>query len=778
MGERNEVIEMLRDSAKDFLLASHQPARLRGWIGRPRPIERRLWTAMAQLGWTSMMLPESLGGSGLGLREACELNELLGEHLLAEPFVACVVMPSVLLSAIDSPCIERDRLAEHLQSGAHTLAFAWQEHAGQREPSAEGCRLERGRLTGSKLFVSGVEPDSVLLVHARQAGESVLVAVAADAPGVHLEVFAAGVGAQAHVHFTDAPMLFETALLQGHAADQAMHQALLAGRIALSAELSGQVKGCLRQTLEYVAQRVQFERTLGSFQTVQHRCADLYIEGELCDASWHHALASYEQAPLARNTAAAVSAAKARCGATAVMAGKQGVQLFGAMGFAEEVDIGLYLRAALFGAAWLGSTLAHRRHFATDHAQLRQTHVEPGTVEAVPHSEYGDVRQWSDETFRLSLRQWLATHYPPHLRQDARRPFLRLRGEELNDWLRLLTDHGWRAPAWPREHGGMGLSFGKQLIYQQEMEHARVGRIIANGETHLAPTLFQWGSDEQRAYYLPRILNCDDVWAQGYSEPGAGSDLASLRTQAVQEGDEFVVNGQKIWTTHATDCSHMFALVRTGRFEKKQQGISFLLIDLSAPGVSIRPIANIAGESELCEVFFDNVRVPATHLVGELHQGWTVAKSLLGHERIWLGSPAMASSALEIAEQLVEQRGLADDRGVLDRLALLQADLHDYRLLYARACDRIAREDTQPGAEASVLKVYVSELLQRITEFNVDVCEEYAGVVGTVQVGELLVDPHWAVMMARPGSIYAGANEIQRDIIAKTVLNLTNAPRG
>jgi len=766
------VVELLLDSANDFLAGSHNPSRLRGWIGRVRPVDRALWRGMAELGWTSVMLAEELGGTGLGLREACALSEVMGERILAEPFVACCVMPSVLLSASTEGASGRDQLARWLQSGERLLSFAWQEKAGQLEPGPSSCWVEQGGLSGDKLFVSAYEEESVLLVYAQWNDEPVVVAVSTNAPGIRVEHFAAGVSAQAHVHFDQTPILFAKPLLRGESAERAAGQALTAGRIALAAELAGLAAGCLRQTIEYVNQRVQFGRPIGSFQTVQHRCVDLHIDGLLAGAAWKDALQHYEADPLSTKTLTAVSAAKARCGAVAMCTSRQAVQLHGAMGFAEEVDIGLYLRAAIFGAAWLGSVAGHRRRFASHYPSLRREAQDNDMPQCVAFSSSDDPREWSNEEFRLRLRVWLDKHYPDHLRQDDRRPFLRLRGDDLTGWLRLLNENGWRAPAWPREHGGMGISFAKQMIYQEEMERAGVGRIIDNGETQLGPTLMKWGTPEQREHYLPRILSCEDVWCQGYSEPGAGSDLAGLRTQAVRDGDEFVVNGQKIWSTHATDCTHVFTLVRTGKFEKRQQGISFLLIDLKAPGVSIRPIANIAGENEFCEVFFDDVRVPVQSLVGELHQGWSVAKALLGHERVWLGSSAMAGAALDLAERLVAERRLDADRGVLDRLAELQADLHDYRLLYASICDGIAHKGAQPGAEASVLKVYVSELLQRITEFNVAVSAEHGGVVGDVIVGNLHTDLHWPLMMARPVTIYAGANEIQRDILAKAVLNL------
>lgn len=389
-----------------------------------------------------------------------------------------------------------------------------------------------------------------------------------------------------------------------------------------------------------------------------------------------------------------------------------------------------------------------------------------------------DRNAWSDDQFRATLRTWLEQLYPDAWRQNDRRPFLRLRGEDLRACMRLLHQHGWRAPAWPRRFGGMGLDFGKQLIYQQEWERAGGARTVEAGETHLGPTLFRWGTPEQRAYHLPRILRCDDLWVQGYSEPGAGSDLASLRTRAVRDADQFVVNGQKIWTTQAAESSHIFALVRTGTFPKKQQGISFLLIDLRSPGVRVRPIVNLAGDDELCEVFFDDVRVPLGDVVGEVDQGWTVAKSLLGHERMWLGSAVMPTRAIALAERLVIERGLADDVGVTDRLAQLQADLHDYRLLYSRMCDEVIERGTEPGAEVSVLKIYVSELLQRIVQFSVDVGAEYGGQHGAVDIGALQTDLAWPYMAARPGTIYAGCNEVQRDIVSRAALDLPSPRPG
>jgi len=384
------------------------------------------------------------------------------------------------------------------------------------------------------------------------------------------------------------------------------------------------------------------------------------------------------------------------------------------------------------------------------------------------------MNDWSartDPEFRLALREWLSKHYPAVRAVSSTRPFHRLRGQEKVEWLQTLQAGHWRAPAWPRQFGGLGLSFAKQRIYHEELDLRRVARVIDFGEQMLGPILMAFGTMEQQQSLLPRILRCEDTWCQGYSEPNAGSDLASLRTAAVLEGDHFRVNGQKIWTTYAHDATHIFALVRTGRFERKQQGISFLLMDMRSPGIRVRPIMNIAGDEEYCEVFFTDVLVPCSNLVGKLHEGWAIAKTLLGHERLWVGSPAMCRRALGLARQIVEVTGANSDLAVTDRFAELAADLHDYEALYEEICLEVQQQG-HPNARAVMLKVLATELQQAICEFITEIAQEQAGVLGESAIGMLPVDIHWQMMMSRPISIFGGANEVQRDILAKAVLNL------
>lgn len=377
---------------------------------------------------------------------------------------------------------------------------------------------------------------------------------------------------------------------------------------------------------------------------------------------------------------------------------------------------------------------------------------------------------WPDEDFRQAVRGFYDENYPEALRFLPRR----LRWHECKSWYLTLSRKGWIAPAWPVEHGGMGLEPGKQIIMLEERERIGIGRMPDQGITQVGPTLLEHGTEAQRRRYLAPILAGDHVWCQGYSEPNAGSDLASLRTSAVRDGDDFVINGSKIWTSMSMDATHMYILVRTDPgAARPQAGISFLLLDMQSEGITIRPIENLAGHEEFSQVFFDDVRTPADNLVGGLNQGWTVAKALLGFERLGIGSPTRPRYALTRLEKLARARGLLEDPVFADRFAQLRLDLLDLGALYGQYVDQVKRGEAL-GADVSILKIWSMELYQRLSELAVEAADEEGAFPGTTDYGEEQVDVLSAFYMARPGTIYGGSNEIQRNIVAKRVLDLPN----
>ncbi|WP_085692666.1 MULTISPECIES: acyl-CoA dehydrogenase family protein [unclassified Pseudomonas] len=377
-----------------------------------------------------------------------------------------------------------------------------------------------------------------------------------------------------------------------------------------------------------------------------------------------------------------------------------------------------------------------------------------------------DFNALSDDAFRQTVREFLHEHFPEELRDLPKR----LHWEEVKDWYMTLSAHGWLCPGWPRDFGGMGLSAAKQLIYTEEFENHGVARTPDHGIMLLGPLLIRYGSPEQQQYFLPRILSGEHIWCQGYSEPNAGSDLASLRTEAVLDGDEWVINGQKIWTTLATDADWIFMLVRTDKAAKKQEGISFVLVPMDSPGVTVRPILNLDLHDELCEVFFDDVRVPKANLVGEMNAGWTMAKALLGFERIFLGSPKQSANALTRLEVLGEHLGLHDEPGFRDRLTRLRLDLDDHKLLFETFAERLRRGENL-GADVSLLKVHQTELFQRITDYMLEIAGEYAAYLEPIE-GNGNLNPTGLFLQARPATIYGGSSEIQRNILAKAMLGL------
>ena len=376
-----------------------------------------------------------------------------------------------------------------------------------------------------------------------------------------------------------------------------------------------------------------------------------------------------------------------------------------------------------------------------------------------------NMNDLSDEGFRADIRAWIAANYP----EDLRNPPKRLHLQENFPWYKALSEKGWLAPGWPREHGGMGLSATKQVIWTEELERHGCARLNDHGITMLAPLIMRYGTDAQKAHFLPRILSGQDIWCQGYSEPGAGSDLAALRTKAERDGDHWVINGQKIWTTMANDANWIFLLVRTDASGKKQDGISFLLVPMNSAGVTVRPILNLEMHDEFCEVFFDNVRVPSDYLVGEVNKGWSMAKALLGFERLFLGSPRQAAYALARLVDLGRHLGVQEDPLFRDSVARHNLDLENHKALFASFLRAMSR-GRAVGPEISLLKISQSELFGRITDDMMKLAGDLAGMTAALDGGSL--NPSAQFLQARPATIYGGSSEIQRNIIAKAVLGL------
>ena len=385
---------------------------------------------------------------------------------------------------------------------------------------------------------------------------------------------------------------------------------------------------------------------------------------------------------------------------------------------------------------------------------------------AITPNEPADLNLLDDDTFRTHIRRWIVANYPAELLNPPKR----LHWNENKPWYFKLAEKGWLCPGWPRQFGGLGLSPAKQIIFTEEIERHGCARTNDHGIVMVGPLLINHGTPEQQQEFLPKILSGEHVWCQGYSEPNAGSDLAALRTEAVLDGDTYIVNGQKTWTTLAMDANWCFLLVRTDKAAKKQEGISFLLVDMATPGITVKPIINLEYHDEFCEVFFDNVRVPARNLVGTPNRGWDMAKALLSFERIYLGSPRLSAYAFARLRQLAERMGVWEDAAFQETYGRLRLDLEDLKSLYGSFVDKLRRGETL-GPDVSMLKIFQTELFQRITDTMLEIAGENAGLLEPME-GNRNLNPTGQYIQARPATIYGGSNEIQRNILSKNVLGL------
>jgi hypothetical protein len=388
-----------------------------------------------------------------------------------------------------------------------------------------------------------------------------------------------------------------------------------------------------------------------------------------------------------------------------------------------------------------------------------------------------------DEAFRAEVRQFVHDNLSPELKRKSELG-LRLERADYVEWYTRLYERGWITPSWPKEAGGPGWTPLQRYIFDEETLVGGAPRIIASGINMLGPVLHAFGTPQQKARYLPAIRRSETWWAQGFSEPGAGSDLASLRTTAVlksdADGEHFVVNGHKIWTSYAQWCDMMFALVRTDPLAKPQEGISFLLIDMKSAGVELRPIRMMEGGTDLNEVYLDNVRVPVENLVGEINKGWSYGKYLLGHERTGIAGIGTCKQQLARAKALGKRQGLAGDPLFEARVSRFEIELMALEWTGLRMLSE-NQQSRVPSVEASMLKVRGTELRQAIYALLTEIAGPHAVPFDEAalldRAGLELPSPEDFIAIAanyfdaRKLSIYGGTNEVQRNLISRALFN-------
>ncbi|MGJ7566062.1 acyl-CoA dehydrogenase family protein [Variovorax sp. GB1R11] len=399
---------------------------------------------------------------------------------------------------------------------------------------------------------------------------------------------------------------------------------------------------------------------------------------------------------------------------------------------------------------------------------------------------HGGAAANAHAAFRRELEAFARTACPPEIRAVVAAGQKVTKREYLG-WQKILTEKGWGAPSWPREHGGTGWDIAQRLVFEEVMAQADCPPLYHHGLGHIGPVIIRFGTPEQKARFLPRILDGTDWWCQGYSEPGSGSDLASLSTSALLDGDHYVVNGQKIWTSHAHEANMIYMLVRTSREAKKQDGISLLLVPMDTPGITVRPIRTIDGWHHLNEVFFDEVRVRADNLLGEVGKGWTCAKFLLERERLPPANVARLELVRRQVTRVVEEAATAsagrrDFSSLRYRLLLAEADAKGARVLLAHATDDL-KHQRPLGVQPSVIKLMCSDVAQRLTSIALDAVGPDAAHRFLAELG----DPHdqghqgdgapgatWVqnYLFTRARTIAGGSSEVQRNVVANELLGV------
>lgn len=760
---------LLGDTLKRLVESENEFERRRHRLSRTAPDRLALWPALAEIGALGAFFTEACGGFGGHPLDAATVMEASAAGLVVEPLVSTLIAARVLQEASDT-----DELIEAVIAGARVVAPAFQEgfdpFAPPRgltaTPTADGWRLEgvkpavRNGDVADDLLVSAVQPDgrtAVFRVETSQAGIRRTPTRLIDAAGA------------ADISFDNVLVEANARLILVREANAVIADALEWGLAMLAVESAVLSEAANRAAFDYLNIRQQFGQTLARFQALQHRAADMAIAAQEAAAMAGVAVAALEAEPSPERSRRLLSASLA-CDGAGRRVGHDAVQLFGGVGVSDELVVSHYARR-----------LAAIRHQigGSDVRMARLVEMEKASSDDDARDTGGDL-----PTFRREVREFVRDRLPADIAAKV------AKGRELHKddyvrWQKTLQERGWLTGGWSEAWGGLGWGAAQRLAFLQESGESGAPMIIPYGVNMLGPVLQTFGDAAQKAAHIPGIVSSDVWWCQGYSEPGAGSDLAAIKTSAIRDGDVYRVNGSKLWTTEAHWADMMHCLVRTDASGKRQEGISFLLIDMKTPGVTVRPIVTIDGQHHTNEVFFDDVVVPVENLVGEEGDGWKIAKFLLDHERL---SIAETGSKLRLLRRLRQMNAAVQSavsipilvRARLDaRLSELSVRLETLRALESHFVARWAA-GLPAGADASMLKIVGTEALQALSELALDLEGPYAAVHDPADLHRPADDDdgaaHQASAMAhhylygRCWSIFGGTNEVQRNLIARWVL--------
>ena len=771
---------MIRDAAADFLAARCDSSTLRktvdaAFAGQGNGVDASLWQAFGQeLGYCGLSLPEEVGGLNLGMTELTLVMEQLGKRLAPIPFFqSSVLAAGVLQYACEST--SASSYLEALASGEQTASLLMDANAGKSEAifAAVNAKPDGAHylLNGSVAQAFASAESDFFLVSARlsDSNEAAIFVLPKGTVGLNLKPIATWDTTRPllQVQLNSVKATAASRLGKGDKALFGMFEALSRANLALAAEALGGAQQVLDLTLAYTAERVQFGRTIASYQAIKHRAAQIMVKVESLRSAVAGAAAAWDSATTeAARRAAALDSAGARLLAedTYFYAAADSIQLHGGVGFTWEYDPQLYYKRAQAMRTWLGGADACT---ATIVAQLGDAGASADAAD--------------DHPLRKEVATWMAANltgkFAPLKERggpgdDEAYPELR------KEWEQHMAQSGWTCVGWPKEYGGRDMSVWEQVIFQEEYARAGgPGRMGHIGEGLVGNTLLAMGTEDQKKRFLKGIQQGTEFWCQGYSEPSAGSDLANVRTRAVQdENGDWRISGQKVWTSWAMESDWIFVIARSEEGSQGNKGLTFFLMPLKQAGVEIRPIKQITGGAEFNEVFFDNALAKKEDVVGSVGDGWRVAMALLGFERgiSTLGQQMQFIRELQWIVDAAKANGSIKDIRIQSRLAQAWAGL---RVMRASAVRMLGDTSGNLSREALAYKYYWSNWHRDLGELAMTVQGANANVRDGDDGSKQTRLQHMA-LFSRSDTIYAGTNEIQLNIMSERGLNMPREPRG
>ncbi len=737
----------VQDGARRFAEANFGPPRRRALRESENGRDATAEKIAAADGWLSILVPENAGGGGQGLQEGCLVAECFGGRLA--PLSVSVWMAALkALSAFPGVCAKN--ALDRAMTGAEAVTIALPDNKSRLNIQ---CSSDGFVFSGEVMQVHAAAAAQWFLIATQIENNDALALIARDTAGFTIETRRTVEGGSIGNLIFDSCTIPAEAVWNEAAASRCIGEMQITLPILAAAELTGIMDVVIARTVEHLKTRQQFGRALGSFQSLQFRMADAHALASLSRALTYEAarLADAEQA----SAPLAAWAAFAKTAESAIPVTRTFIQMLGAMGFTDEHDAGLYLKRAMVLTTAYGNALDHRR--------------KVGAISLAKGAKDVRFREDTarDTAFRENVRGWLEINLPQHLRHLPTRPSF----EEAGFWHRKLYERGWIAPNWPKQYGGMESTVAEQIILAEELGRIGAPEISGQAIGHLGPILQVFGTPEQKSRHLPGMLSGAEIWCQGYSEPSSGSDLASLRTRAVIDGEYLIINGSKIWTTWAHYADWMFALVRTNPDVKKQEGLTFVLIDMKSIGVKPRAIRTITGEDEFAEVFLDDVRVPVSNVIGKIDGGWKVATALLEKERLNGANPQKCAQLLDKIKRAAHATGMIEDPAFRDRLVKAEIDYVALCATYAQIA-KITETETGANADFAFAKMVAAELLQEMCELMMQAFGADAASIEPMDIGGGHMNPGLTYLQTRRATIYGGTSEVQRLLIARRVLGL------